>query len=1169
MRYDKIIAMFLISLIVLLPVYVSDVMAADIVRIDAYGKDGISGMRGGTDTITIEADVNAPGMTTIGNNLRFLEEPSRVFSCKRDNTTQLFLCRYEYPETTSVDIIKFTLQMFNDVNQPISSPKGGSILVDSAPPTVTSGGLQLALNDEGKVEATFHAADTACFTASCLNRCSGIKKVEFKAGEATVGTYSNSTTECDVVDKILLSLTPSGTQTYNICMIATDNVGQSSDPACSEVTIDKTAPSMIGGVSIFDVHGDLITATKGEPVQIGSVRFNITEDTELDKVMVDLIGFDPRTDYQEQYKNIIAQCAGLANDKYACMASPGGAFLAITQTASLSVRITAIDKSGNKLNTTVNYPITFDNTAPVFSSLTAPFTDDRGIPFINESGFSLKAAFAESGVGMSKRRVVLDTTPIGTQDVTSGSESDVKLRPNSCSGSGGTWTCEWKNLRATAASGRPIILSVTRAADDAGNEMNKTGHGSMILDDAPPEVLYVNITPIGETGLSVIGAGDILQIKAYVQDNTPITGFANFSNVVVDELESSDGVDVVSPNSNVDGACEEFTIQTEEDLAVAQVIGAEENSSMRTFVCTWETEPLRIGYHPDEEINFRFFDLVGHVGEHTEEITIYARPNQTNLEEKYWELDTEKWVSLPNGQRANSYLHPSTGLDRFIWAIGSQAVYQEFTLTPAQGNPRIVDIDFSASRCMTGLEYIANDDETGDFAIQMLGYDNRDTERHDAILLFTEPSSVPEVSVKDAEGHSTPMNSFNVTCQMGITSIVDYAGGRAIALFEVHNFSIVVPVYNNPLGQNLQNVEEMIADIEDEWLVDSGAWLTVMREIFEYMNAICGLIGSVYQLIQIFTDVTEGFRAIPDASGSAMEASVPPGRTATQMDIMFSNNFLEEVYGVVCGLLVSCQISSKAPEQDCTGKGSWCKFKKGWAAYNQAWIGWMDSIYLTGPKLGDTYSGEAQTGENKQRRATYNKKMQPWGQGEVHDVKAGSQPSSAIFGAKEDFDPKRSIISSVLSGCLPGIIHNIEKQRQLLCQKLYCYKVEVPTGTPIYKCDEVYARGVCIHWVGQIFYAIPILQYWEGITDMIQSMLEHPEFVLPGMAIDVAFGAACGSPAPFGFCAAAQVAKWGTQAASAIMGIVGTFKGWKYLGIDWCDEALKDNPDINEILPSD
>ncbi|MFC1755219.1 hypothetical protein ACFL96_17815, partial [Thermoproteota archaeon] len=1076
-------------------------------------------------------------------------------------------------------------------------------------------------DEDGNLVAEFMVGDIACYTANCFGRCSGISKVEFKSGSTVLGTFSNATEECTLTASTPLNVPGSETKEYSICMIATDIVGQTSDPSCKPVMVDKQAPKLEGNPVIIDTDSQKLETTKGEPIDLGNIKFNLTEHVSIEEVKVDLIGFDTRPEVADLYKGKPGACSGPTKDNlFRCTAPLKGLHLMINSSSSLKVRIYARDKMGNELNTTVDYPITYDVTPPEFIKIESDYIDENGLYWVNASGFELRAYFHEAGAGMSNRWVSLDMSSFGPQAVfvpgsgeglgfgTGGEDIEISsttLRPNTCEETDNTWVCTWKYLQATAPSGSHLPVSIKRAADDAGNLMTHSSHGLFSLDSVAPKVLFINETPLGETGLGVIGEGDMLIIKAYVQDHTPVTATANFSGIV--DMESLMGTAITNTSLNsmaegeipdmfafdrVEGECEEFALNTEEDLAIYEKFGAKVNSSQRIYVCTWETEPVLRGYHAKALYKLRFKDLLNNRKAVKKEITIYRKLNETEMEEDYWTLTTENYESdYMDGYLVsrNTMLHPKAGFDRFMWPFASQPATQEFILESSSNVVELLEIIFGPERCHTGLEYLAIDDETGASAIEILGYDDDPISRHDLILMMTNPASVPEVSYEVTAGDigeglgvadfgtvggeagttdtsttstttapvtepvtggepdttTVAVNSINISCQMGVIAIVRIGADEAITAMEVKNFTIEIPVYGNPLGQNLENIKDIIDDIQDD--VEHGAWkwMTTLRKIFEYMQAICKLFGVIFNVFNTFVEIKtaiSGARNAGEKSGIGASYTAPlrqeedlVSRPGVVADEALDKGLLSEIYAVLCGLLVECRMTQGGCDggQESCGEDGWCKFRCGWYAYNQLWMGWMNDIMLT--DFG-------------------------WKHAE------GGTKGIGLFN-NADFDPKRSLYSSIFTGCLPGIIMNIEKQRQMMCQKLICYKVEVAQGTPTFVCDETYARNTCIHWVGQIFMAIPIFQYIEGLSNAIQEIIAQP-WVLIGMAPEIILSVVCLQPEEVpGVCMANKVIRWTMDIANSILTVVDVFQNWKYLGIDWCEQAVKDQPDISKVMP--
>jgi hypothetical protein len=63
-------------------------------------------------------------------------------------------------------------------------------------------------------------------------------------------------------------------------------------------------------------------------------------------------------------------------------------------------------------------------------------------------------------------------------------------------------------------------------------------------------------------------------------------------------------------------------------------------------------------------------------------------------------------------------------------------------------------------------------------------------------------------------------------------------------------------------------------------------------------------------------------------------------------------------------------------------------------------------------------------------------------------------------------DPYDNWFTSLSCGCLPGIIHNAEKYRQLQCVQAKCISDRAKLGLPIDKCDQEFAYNECVFFKG-------------------------------------------------------------------------------------------------------
>jgi hypothetical protein len=82
---------------------------------------------------------------------------------------------------------------------------------------------------------------------------------------------------------------------------------------------------------------------------------------------------------------------------------------------------------------------------------------------------------------------------------------------------------------------------------------------------------------------------------------------------------------------------------------------------------------------------------------------------------------------------------------------------------------------------------------------------------------------------------------------------------------------------------------------------------------------------------------------------------------------------------------------------------------------------------------------------------------------------------------------------SGLALCLPGIVYNIEKAREIYCRKIVCYGTEVPSGIATFDgCDKLYDLQMCEFVYGPLVQMIPFLDGVAQLGKMLQSMFTSP-----------------------------------------------------------------------------
>lgn len=125
-----------------------------------------------------------------------------------------------------------------------------------------------------------------------------------------------------------------------------------------------------------------------------------------------------------------------------------------------------------------------------------------------------------------------------------------------------------------------------------------------------------------------------------------------------------------------------------------------------------------------------------------------------------------------------------------------------------------------------------------------------------------------------------------------------------------------------------------------------------------------------------------------------------------------------------------------------------------------------------------------------------------WSQEALDAASAGmtEKLSGGALGADADiqqaidngFDVKKSIIWSIGTLCVPGILLNLQKWEQLECQYILCLKRDVPAGMPYSGCRAIRSYMMCSFVMGEILNALPFMQIWEQVLKNFQQIISNP-----------------------------------------------------------------------------
>jgi len=156
--------------------------------------------------------------------------------------------------------------------------------------------------------------------------------------------------------------------------------------------------------------------------------------------------------------------------------------------------------------------------------------------------------------------------------------------------------------------------------------------------------------------------------------------------------------------------------------------------------------------------------------------------------------------------------------------------------------------------------------------------------------------------------------------------------------------------------------------------------------------------------------------------------------------------------------------------------------------------------------------------------------------------------------------PKDSIVLSLATGCIPGIIHGLQKARQVECYYVLCLKKAADEGIPLSVCDEQKSYLECVFIFGEIFQIIPFAGFFKGLAEYVETIFSDPlGLIFGGLNFYCEMQPTMAGHA---VCVIGHLVPTMASIAEDIIGFADT-KSWWISG-DVCEEALKPMPETTE-----
>ncbi len=307
-------------------------------------------------------------------------------------------------------------------------------------------------------------------------------------------------------------------------------------------------------------------------------------------------------------------------------------------------------------------------------------------------------------------------------------------------------------------------------------------------------------------------------------------------------------------------------------------------------------------------------------------------------------------------------------------------------------------------------------------------------------------------------------NELRFTCPLQILSRV---GNRVTAFPETENVTLTLQFYNQPLGELSTNLDKEI-DEEIEKAQDSLKWVGILQKFADIASKICQIKNLIANLLLLKDTLL--------ALVGRVAKSLVPHPVAFKIDtlraaacggpVSSGESFLrDKVFPYVdkfCDFM-NCQHTAAKPASGLLGIVP---------QLGGAGLGGMCSNIQSGVNSFVTGSG-----------------------GTIGNVPKGDLPKGGydVSSLGQPIDTKESLVWSLACLCVPGIIHNLNKYRQIQCEYGLCLAREVrEKGVPISFCKDQKEYMTCNFVMNQVFNAIPFTALYNQFVGILKNMFSNP-----------------------------------------------------------------------------
>jgi len=296
----------------------------------------------------------------------------------------------------------------------------------------------------------------------------------------------------------------------------------------------------------------------------------------------------------------------------------------------------------------------------------------------------------------------------------------------------------------------------------------------------------------------------------------------------------------------------------------------------------------------------------------------------------------------------------------------------------------------------------------------------------------------------------------------------EYNNHYVTKMYEAENITIHIPLYNLPLGEISNEYKKKILDVKSSSLV-AATWIQSLQKMIHVLERICELISTFNSIKKLYADIMYTLDPISRTPGGGSTALAVKNQASG-----FINNANEALFGKK-GIFSYCNYIS-------CSKSLWSVFAD---KVNSEKVNSLSKSIkgFTSKRLpfnfGGKDSNECQTGASIKEN--------------INQVNQLTQNGCYAFSLRMfPSSPKNSLVLSMATLCIPGILNNLQKWRVIQCSYGNCLINSVKAGLPPKVCDDQKSYRECKYVTGEIFQVIPFVGYLKSLLSQVRTLLDNP-----------------------------------------------------------------------------